>query len=104
MASIIEGLQNQIWVISKHDSLDLVWERRIPLSEASEAEIAEQLAHFVKADLTDREVRESPQLYQVDKDMKNGLRVALRAGTNPHYLASLWRADELEARDHEACP
>lgn len=39
----------------------------------------------------------SAGLADVRKDEHHGNRIILAAGQNPHYVASLWRSDEIDA-------
>lgn len=82
MSEIIEGFKKQIWRIIKYDGLEKVEEERIQQAEISEIEIVAKLAELSG---------ETPQ-----KDSDRGNRLIYMAGQNPHWVASLWRADELE--------
>tara|TARA_R110000850_G_scaffold132030_3_gene253077 strand:- start:584 stop:841 length:258 start_codon:yes stop_codon:yes gene_type:complete len=81
----VDGFKNQTWLIIKYDSLEEVSQERIPQSDISEIEIIAKLAKL------------SGQIPQ--KDSGKGSRIIYMAGENPHWVASLWRADELKERD-----
>lgn len=94
MSDIVKGFQNQTWCIMKMNGLETVEEERIPLNEASEDGIISLLEKKAAGGLTAREVKDAPHLFKVRKDLGGGNRVLYTAGQNPHYVASLWRADE----------
>jgi hypothetical protein len=96
MTDIMTGFQNQVWRIQKMDGLTVVSEEFIPLSEAPEDKILRLLEERAKEELTPREIRDAPQLFQARDMTGNGKRLIYTAGENPHYVASLWRSDELE--------
>ena len=85
MSKIVDGFQNQIWVIEKYDSLKLLSAERIPQSDASKLDIISKLQGL------------SGEVPQADEN--NAKRIMYMAGQNPHWVASLWREDELKERD-----
>jgi hypothetical protein len=99
MADIVGGFKNQIWRVIKYDGLTALSEERIPLSEAGEEAIVAMLQERAKLELTSREVKEAPHLLEVRRDYSHATRITYAVGENPHYTASLWRADELDDED-----
>ena len=99
MIDYVDGFKNQVWRIIKYEGITEISERRIPLSETSEAGIIAFLHNLASETLTVGEVRNSPHLFEVTKDDDGGNRLSYRAGENPLFVASLWRSDELEDKD-----
>ena len=98
MSRIVDGFQNQIWRVVRYDGLIETEEERIPVDRYSVSELIEMLTERAKSELSPSELRDNPQLYEVRADFENGNRLMLFAGGNPHYVADLWRGDELAAR------
>lgn len=78
------------------DGLTVVSQEFLPLSEASEDDILRLLEERAKKELTPREIRDAPQLFQARDMTGNGKRLIYTAGENPYHVASLWRSDELD--------
>ncbi|CVI54563.1 hypothetical protein CFBP4996_09145 [Agrobacterium leguminum] len=97
MTDIMTGFQNQVWRIQKMDGYTVVSEEFLPWSKASEEDILRLLEDRAKKELTPREIRDAPQLFQAKDMTGNGKRLIYTAGENPHHVASLWRLDELDA-------
>jgi len=57
------------------------------------------LEQLAKSELTGRENKKSPHLFQVHAEMESGDRLIYSAGENPYYVASLWRSDELDGKE-----
>lgn len=68
MTDIMTSFQNQVWRIQKMDGLTVVSQEFLPVSEASEDEILRPLEERAKKELTPREIRDAPQLFQA-RDM-----------------------------------
>jgi hypothetical protein len=99
MADIVAGFQNQVWRIIKYDGATVMSEDRIPFREITEQDVIALLEERAKNELTAREVSEAPHLFQVRRDHSVGNRLIFSAGENPHFTASLWRADELTDKE-----
>jgi hypothetical protein len=82
-----------VWRIIGYDGLQEIFEQRIPLTDADEARISAMLKVFASQHLTPDEI--AAGLADVSQDTTTGNRITLTAGENPHYVASLWRRDEL---------
>jgi len=67
--------------------------RSVPLDQADEAKISERLRNLAAKHLTSEEI--AAGLADVRRDATGGNRIALMAGQNPHYIAGLFRSDEL---------
>ena len=94
MADVVAGFRNQIWRIIKYDGSTALSEERIPFSKLTQQDGIALIEERARSELTARE-GESPHLFQVRRDYGKGNRVIFSAGENPHFTASLWRADEL---------
>ena len=102
MIDIVSGFRKQVWKLIEYDGSKKVSEERIPLDEAGEAAIISLLMKRASKHLADNEIQTSPHLYAVRKDTEGGTRIIYSAGQNPHFVASLWRLDELEKDDSHA--
>ena len=86
-----------VWRIEAYDSNTLISETVIPLNNASEAKISELLKSLASQHLSPEEI--AAGLADVSKDDAHGNRIILTAGQNPHYIAGLFRSDELPAKE-----
>ncbi len=82
-----------VWRIIGYDGLQEILEQRIPLTDADEARISAVLKALAAKHLAPDEI--AAGLADVRQDTTTGNRITLTAGQNPHYVASLWRSDEL---------
>ena|SRR6266508_4353259 len=98
MADIVAGFQNQIWRIIKYDGATVISEDRIPFRKLTEQDAIMLLEERAKSELTAEEARKSPHLFQIRRDHSSN-RMIFSAGENPHFTASLWRADELTDKE-----
>ena len=93
--NIVEGFKDQVWRIVEMAGAEIVSEEFIPLSDATEAQIISRIETMAKRHLSEREITESPSLFNADRDEGKGDRIIYMAGGNPYIIASLWRADDL---------
>lgn len=98
MSGVVDGFQNQFWRVIRYDGLIETEEERFPVHQVTESELVAILEARAKSELSESEIRNSPHLYKVRRDFETGKRLTLFAGDNPHYVADLWRKDELAAR------
>lgn len=101
MASAVEGFGNQVWLVRGYDGTKLIFETRIPQARLTVERIQDLLRCLVCRDLTGSEVTaaflgDSP-LFEVTNDIRGGNRLAWSVGSNPYYIAALFRPDELPA-------
>jgi hypothetical protein len=101
MASTVEGFGNQVWLVRGYDGLKPIFETRIPQARLTVERVQDLLRCLACKDLTGPEITsaflgDSP-LLEVAPDTKNGNRLAWSVGANPHYVAALFRPDELPA-------
>jgi len=82
-----------VWRIVGYDSAIEILQQEIPLNEADEPRISEILRSLAAEHLTSEEI--AAGLADVRRDATGGNRIALMAGQNPHYIAGLFRSDEL---------
>jgi hypothetical protein len=82
------------WKIEGYNGVDKFFEERIPLDDASEEKIASLLKGLASKHLTAAEI--AAGMADVRKDAQHGNRITLMAGQNPHYVAALFRGDELD--------
>ena len=101
MASTVEDCGNQVWLVRGDDGLKPIFETRIPQDRLTAEQVRDLLGHLVCRHLTGSEITaaflgDSP-LFEVTADTKSGNRLAWSVGSNPHYIAALFRPDELPA-------
>ena len=82
-----------VWRIVGYDGTKEIMRQEIPLNEADEPRISEILRSLAAEHLTSEEI--AAGLANVRRDATGGNRIALMAGQNPHYIAGLFRSDEL---------
>jgi hypothetical protein len=82
------------WKIEGYNGVNKFFEERIPLNDAPEEKIASMLKGLASKHLTAAEI--AAGMADVRKDAQHGNRVILTAGQNPHYVAALFRGDELD--------
>ena len=85
MSKVVDGYKNQVWLIVEYDGMKEISEERIPQSGMSESQLVQKLMNLSGV---------SPR-----KESSHGKRVSYVAGDDHHWIASLWRADEMEERD-----
>ena len=93
MSGAAHGSGDFVWEIVGYDGSTTILEQRIPLNDADDMKISSLLKRLASQHLNDAEI--SAGLADVHKDDLHGNRITLHAGQNPHYVASLWRDDEL---------
>ena len=93
LSDIVSGFGHMVWRIVGYDSTKEIVRREIPLDQADETKISEILRSLAAQHLTSEEI--AAGLANVRHDTTGGNRIILTAGQNPHYVASLWRSDEL---------
>ncbi len=93
MNTIVGGFENMVWRIIGYDGLEEISQQTYSLKTTDQAKIEALLKELASQHLTFSEV--AAGFADVRIDESNGNRVMLSAGENPHYVASLWRADEL---------
>ena len=98
----VTDFNNQSWVIEGYDSATLIERNVLPFSQASEKTVIRMIEEKAKTHLTATEVLEKPQLWLARKDEVSGNRITYSAGENPHYVAGLWRSDELKEKAGDA--
>jgi hypothetical protein len=94
VSNAVDGFGELVWKIQGYDGTTIILEQTIALNDANEAKISGLLKSLASKDLTEAEI--SAGLADVCKDDRHGNRITLSAGQNPHYVASLWRGDELD--------
>jgi hypothetical protein len=85
-----------IWKIEGYNGTDIILEQTIPLNNADETKICGLLKSLASKHLNEGEI--AAGLADVRKDNVAGNRIIFYAGQDPHYVASLWRSDELTDR------
>jgi hypothetical protein len=93
MSDVVSGFGQMVWRIMGYDGTKEILRQEIPLSEADEHRISEILRGLAAKHLTSAEI--AAGLADVRRDTTGGNRIALMAGQNPHYIAGLFRSDEL---------
>jgi hypothetical protein len=101
MASTVEGFGNQVWLVRGYDSLRPIFETRIPQDRLTAEQVQDLLGYLICRHLTGSEITagflgDNP-LFEVIADTTHGNRLAWSVGSNLHYVAALFRADELPA-------
>jgi hypothetical protein len=82
-----------VWKIKGYDGTEEILDQTVTLNSADEMKITGLLKDLASKGLTPSEI--SAGLADVHKDDVGGNRIIFHAGQNPHYVASLWRSDEL---------
>ena len=82
-----------VWKIKGYDGIEKILDQTVALNSADESKIIGILRELVSKGLTPTEI--SADLAEVHKDDLGGNRIIFHAGQNPHYVASLWRSDEI---------
>jgi hypothetical protein len=82
-----------VWRVIGYDSDKEILRQEIPLDQADERRISEILRSLAAQHLNSEEI--AAGLADVQRDTRFGSRIIFTAGLNPHYVASLWRSDEL---------
>ena len=93
LSDIVSGFGKMVWRIVGYDSTKEIMRQEIPLDQADASRISEMLRNLAAKHLTPEEI--AAGLADVRHDTTGGSRIMLMAGENPHYVASLWRSDEL---------
>jgi hypothetical protein len=94
LSKVISGFGELEWKIEGYNGVDKFFEERIPLNDAPEEKIASLLKGLASKHLTAAEI--AAGMADVRKDAQHGIRIILMAGQNPHYVAALFRGDELD--------
>ena len=99
MAATAEGFGKMVWRIAGYDGTTTVYERTIEQDRLDEQAVVALLwslvaRHLQPAEIVAAHLGEN-SLLTISKDESAGKRIIYSAGENPHYTASLWRADEL---------
>jgi hypothetical protein len=94
LSKVISGFGELEWKIEGYNGVEKFFEERIPLNDASEEKMASLLKGLASKHLTAAEI--AAGMADVRKDAQHGNRVILMAGQNPHYVAALFRGDELD--------
>ena len=82
------------WKIEGYNGVNKFFEERIPLNDAPEEKIASMLKGLASKHLTAAEI--AAGIADVRKDAQHGNGTILMAGQNPHYVAALFRGDEMD--------
>jgi hypothetical protein len=82
-----------VWKIKGYNGTEKILDQTIALNSADEMKITSLLKELASKNLTPSEI--SAGLADVHKDDAAGNRIIFHAGQNPHYVASLWRSDEI---------
>ena len=93
LSDIVSGFGQMVWRIVGYDGTKEILRQEIPLNEADEPRISEILRSLAAEHLTPAEI--AAGLADVRHDTTGGNRITLMAGQNPHYVAGLFRSDEL---------
>ncbi len=93
LSSVVEGFGELVSKIEGYDGATKILDQRIALNDANDDKISDLLRGLASKGLTEAEI--SAGLADIRKDDRHGNRITLSAGENPHYVASLWRSDEL---------
>jgi hypothetical protein len=93
LSDIVSGFGQMVWRIVGYDGTKEILRQEIPLNQADERRISEILRNLAAEHLTSEEI--AAGLADVRRDATGGNRIALMAGQNPHYIAGLFRSDEL---------
>jgi hypothetical protein len=83
-----------VWKIEGYRGTEKILDQRIPLNDATEQKVSEMLKRLASQHLTEAEI--SAGLADVRADSSHGNRIILMAGQDPHYVAGLFRSDELD--------
>jgi hypothetical protein len=94
MSDVVSGFNAMVWQIIGYDGTEEILRQQIPLDQADVARMSDLLKSFASKNLRPDEI--AAGLADVRPDTTAGNRIVLMAGENPHYVASLWRSDELE--------
>jgi hypothetical protein len=92
MTDVVAGFEHMVWRIQGFDGQKQVHEERVPIEEMSAAAVGEHLEALAGEGLT----AEEASALEVSVDAEHE-RMTITCGDNPHFVASLWRRDELEA-------
>jgi hypothetical protein len=95
MTDIVNGFENMVWRVIGYDGTEQISEETIPVDRADESAIVMLLRKLAASHLSEDEIQDAPGLLEVRKDLDHGNRVTFSVGENPHYVASMWRADEI---------
>jgi hypothetical protein len=93
VSDVIDGFQNMAWKIQGYDCDKQILEEIVSVEEMSAAAIAEHLKGLASENLTPEETA----ALELSVDETHGKRMTITVGENPHYVASLWRRDELDS-------
>ncbi len=93
MSDVINGFQNMAWRVQGYDGDRQILEQIVSIEEMSAAGVAEHLKRLASQNLTPEETA----ALEVSVDETHGRRMTITVGENPHYVASLWRKDELDS-------
>jgi hypothetical protein len=101
MASTIESFGNQVWLVRGYDGLAPIFETRIPQARLTAEQVQDLLRCLACRHLTGSEISAAflgdAPLLNIRDDTTHGKRLAWSVGSNPHYIAGLFRPDELPA-------
>jgi len=93
MSDVIDGFQNMAWRIQGYEGDKQILEQIVSVEEMSAAGVAEHLKGLASQNLTPEDIA----ALEVSVDETHGKRMTITVGENPHYVASLWRKDELDS-------
>jgi hypothetical protein len=93
LSDIVSGFEKMVWCIVGYDGTKEIMRQEIPFDQADERRISEILRDLAAQRLTPAEI--AAGLADVRRDDTGGNRITLMAGENPHYVAGLFRSDEL---------
>jgi hypothetical protein len=93
MSDVIDGFQHMMWRIQGYEGDKQILEEIVSVEAMSAAAIAEHLKGLASQNLTPEEIA----ALEASVDETHGKRMTITVGENPHYVASLWRRDELES-------
>ncbi len=101
MMDPVSGFQNSVWRIIGYDGAETIFETEVPQADLSVEGVTRLLQLLVAGDLEMGDIFEAAtgksRLLEVRPDLDSANRLMFMAGENPHYVASLWRGDELPA-------
>ncbi|UVC12414.1 hypothetical protein IHQ71_30910 (plasmid) [Rhizobium sp. TH2] len=97
MSRIVEGFKNQVWIIREMKGNAVIREFKRPVQQANENDIIILIETLARNHLTAEEAERSPDLWRHHKD-SGGNRLIFSAGQNPHYVAAMYRSDEIQDR------
>lgn len=94
MSRIVDGFKDQVWVIKEMDAGTVVKQFTRPAQQANEVDIILFIETLARRHLKPEDAERAPTLWRHRRD-GTGERSVLIAGQNPHYVAALYRMDEI---------